>query len=106
MRNTIINSGNAVHTTFPEICEIVDECITEEFPYLNQEYFQKLRFREVAEIAYSLICFEVVDFRDEWVRYNRQYIQMFVREFGTLNDNLKGYTEAHELIPLIILHIA
>lgn len=94
-----------INLLFPELYQFIEECVLDEFPHLRYEYFEKRKEREVSELAYAIVLFEVVHFDDEWLRYNEQNVQRFVKNFAVFN-NAMNQTPALEVDPFVILNIS
>ncbi len=63
-----IKAGSALAYVFPEIYRVAKEQLLEENPYWRHSYFSGLLERKVKALTYSLIEFQIVDFREEWKR--------------------------------------
>lgn len=101
-----MSASASLELTFPEVYRVVKQHLQEEFPHLQYPYFVNVLKCEVSAITYTLIEFEVVDFREEWKRYNEHTIQCFIQNFAVFNTVMNGYTPAREIEPLIILNIS
>lgn len=97
--------SSIVSLIYPEITTEVADCVIERFPHLQQHYLALMLEREVSELVISLLAFEIVDFRDEWVKYNRQVVQCFVRNYCVFNMTM-NHTPAEEVDPFVIMNIS
>ena len=96
----------SLEVIFPEVCRVVEQHLKEEFPHLRYSYFVNTLKCEVLAMTYTLIELEVIDFREEWKRYNGHTIQCFIQNFAAYNCAMNGYTPAREITPHIILNIS
>lgn len=96
----------SLEIVFPEVCRVVKQHLQEEFSHLRYPYFVHTLKCEVMAMTYALIELEVIDFREEWKRYNEHAIQCFIQNFAVFNTVMNGYTPAREIEPLIVLNIS
>ncbi len=102
---SITHVYSSLHEIFPDICDVIDKCLVREYPYLKHNYLVGMRAREVSKIAYALILFGIIDFRDEWTKYNMQYAQCFAENLMIFNT-VMNETPANEVCPFVIMNIS
>src|SRR3989339_2238391 len=91
---------------YPKVFWAIKRHLQEEFPHLRYPFFERTLKCEAVSMTYTLIEFEVVDFRKEWEHYNEHFIQCFIQNFAVFNTVMNGYTPAKEIEPHIILNIS
>ncbi len=93
-----------LHEIFPDICGVIDKCLVHKYTYLKHNDLKCVREREVSEIVYALIFFGLIDFSDEWSKYNLLYAKCFIENFLIFND-VMDETSAIDVCPFVIMNI-